>query len=118
MRKLGLAISAAITLVTLPGPSFAQTFEIGPGGVRVQEYREYRGGGRGRGVDCDELRWACRNKDRLGEEGLGNCRRYRDLCERPSRRVCAELRDACENKDLYGEEGRGNCRRYRDTCQR
>jgi hypothetical protein len=33
-----------------------------------------------RGVDCQELRAACLNKDRLGEQGEGNCRRYRQLC--------------------------------------
>jgi hypothetical protein len=33
-----------------------------------------------RGVDCQELRAACLNKERLGEQGEGNCRRYRQLC--------------------------------------
>jgi hypothetical protein len=33
-----------------------------------------------RGVNCEELRYACINKDRLGEQGEGNCRRYRQLC--------------------------------------
>src|SRR4029453_11956489 len=33
-----------------------------------------------RGVDCGELRYACLNKERLGEQGEGNCRRYRELC--------------------------------------
>lgn len=112
MRKSALALAAAMTVFLVPASTLAQTFEIGPGGFRMREDRGYRG------VDCEELRFACRNKDRLGEEGFGNCRRYRDLCQRPPRRLCAELRDACENKDVYGEEGRGNCRRYRETCQR
>jgi hypothetical protein len=34
----------------------------------------------GRGVNCEELRYACLNKERLGEQGEGNCRRYRELC--------------------------------------
>jgi hypothetical protein len=33
-----------------------------------------------RGVNCRELRYACVNKERLGEQGEGNCRRYRELC--------------------------------------
>jgi hypothetical protein len=40
-----------------------------------------RGGTTGRrGVDCEELRAACLNKEQLGERGEGNCRRYRQLC--------------------------------------
>jgi hypothetical protein len=26
------------------------------------------------------LRWACLHKDELGEQGMGNCRRYRETC--------------------------------------
>jgi hypothetical protein len=75
--------------------------------------RRGRGGGQ-----CEELRRACENKDRLGEQGEGNCRRYRETCQRPVRRdVCGELRQACLNKDLLGEQGEGNCRRYRQTCR-
>jgi hypothetical protein len=29
---------------------------------------------------CGELRAACLNKDELGEQGEGNCRRYRATC--------------------------------------
>lgn len=29
---------------------------------------------------CSQLRFACREKERLGEEGQGNCRRYRKEC--------------------------------------
>ena len=52
-------------------PVQAQTFEIGPGGVKVYP----RGGG-----DCRELRAACLHKDEMGETGMGNCRRYREMC--------------------------------------
>src|SRR5262245_4806152 len=31
-------------------------------------------------VNCEELRYACINRERLGEQGEGNCRRYRQLC--------------------------------------
>jgi hypothetical protein len=52
-------------------PVQAQTFEFGPGGFRVTPH----GGG-----DCRELRAACMHKEELGETGMGNCRRYRELC--------------------------------------
>ena len=60
-----------IGLLMAPLPLQAQTFEFGPGGLRVHP----RGGG-----DCRELRAACMHKDELGETGMGNCQRYRELC--------------------------------------
>jgi len=105
MRKYALATAAAAALFIIPASGFSQSIEIGPGGVRL------RG-------ECEELRRACENKDMLGERGEGNCRRYRETCQRPARRdVCAELRQACLNKDELGERGEGNCRRYRETCR-
>ena len=69
------------------------------------------------GRSCERLRRACENKDRRGEVGEGNCRRYRAECgERMS--YCERLRRACENKDRRGEVGEGNCRRYRNECGR
>ena len=44
-----------------------------------REGREGRDRGPGRG-QCEELRKACLNKDQLGEQGEGNCRRYRQTC--------------------------------------
>jgi hypothetical protein len=68
---------------------------------------------------CEELRLACQNRDRLGEQGEGNCRRYRQTCQQPSRQqVCEELRRACMHRDQLGEQGEGNCRRYRESCRR
>jgi hypothetical protein len=32
------------------------------------------------GGGCWQLRQACLHKEELGEEGMGNCRRYRELC--------------------------------------
>ena len=49
----------------------AQTLEFGSGGLRVAP----QGGG-----DCRELRAACMHKEELGQAGMGNCRRYRELC--------------------------------------
>ena len=113
MRAYALAIAAAAALFAFSDSASSQRLEVGPGGVRIDD-------GRGRrGPDCEELRRACENKDRLGERGEGNCRRYRESCQsRPSRaQVCAELRQACLNKDRLGEQGEGNCRKYRATCR-
>jgi len=110
MRSLVFVVAAAAFFV-LPTSTFSQSIQVGPGGVRIDD-------GRGRGGQCEELRRACENKDRLGEQGEGNCRRYREACQRPVRRdVCSELRAACLNKDQLGEQGEGNCRRYRQTCR-
>ena len=112
MRRSAVALAAA-ALFVLPAGLSAQTFEIGPGGIRVDDGRGRRASGQ-----CEELRLACENKDRLGERGEGNCRRYRETCQRPSRQqVCRELRQACLYKEQLGEEGEGNCRRYRRTCR-
>jgi len=120
MRTYALIITVA-ALFVVPVAGFAQTFEIGPGGFRVYEDRPTYGRGndgpRGGGY-CEQLRSACVNKERLGEVGEGNCRRYRETCLRPVRRdVCLELREACLNKERLGEVGEGNCRRYRQTCR-
>jgi hypothetical protein len=78
MRKYALAIVAAAALFP-PVPASSQGIEIGPGGVYID-----RGRGReGRQGDCEELRRACLHKDELGEEGEGNCRRYRETCKEP-----------------------------------
>jgi hypothetical protein len=76
MRMHALAIVAAAALFS-PVPAFSQGIEIGPGGVHIDRgrAREDR--------DCEELRRACLHKDELGEEGEGNCRRYRETCEDP-----------------------------------
>jgi hypothetical protein len=111
-RQLAFAVAAAAAMIVVPISAFSQSVQIGPGGVRIDDGRG-RGGGQ-----CEELRRACENKDRLGEQGEGNCRRYRETCQRPVRRdVCGELRQACLNKDKLGEQGEGNCRRYRETCR-
>jgi len=79
MRKLLFLFALAAT------PAVAQGVEIGPNGVEVYPFSErhaspyphyYR-----HGVNCRELRWRCVHKEELGEEGMGNCRRYRDYCE-------------------------------------
>ena len=93
MRNIAIAAVSAALLVlpagTIAGSPITEMssqgigVEIGPGGVRVGEthrrWRSERAAER-RGPDCRALRAACLNKERLGEQGEGNCRRYRRLC--------------------------------------
>ena len=85
-------------LVGFSAPASAQYIEFGPGGLRVDD-------GRGRrGPDCETLRNACLNKDRLGEQGEGNCRRYRNLCRGGGER-------GGSSRGFYGAEyGERRCR--------
>jgi hypothetical protein len=102
---LGLAsVSSAVGAPFGSGGGVASSVE------NVVKQVQYWGGGR-----CARLRRACENKYERGEEGQGNCRRYRAEC---GGRVsyCERLRRACENKYERGEEGQGNCRRYRSEC--
>jgi hypothetical protein len=77
VRALLAATALALVACTVPASAGAQ-FSIGPGGIHVgprhQHYRE------GYGADCRDLREACLRKNELGEEGRGNCRRYREIC--------------------------------------
>ena len=75
MRMYALAIAAAAALF-FPVPAPSQTIEIGPGGVHIDGDRVRQG-------DCEDLRLACLHKEELGEEGEGNCRRYRETCKDP-----------------------------------
>ncbi len=114
MRNYLIALAAFSAILAFPSAAISQSLRIGPGGVQLDT-------GRDRG-QCDELRLACENKDRLGERGEGNCRTYRETCQRPEPRrsraeVCQELRSACLNKDRLGERGEGNCSKYRATCR-
>jgi hypothetical protein len=77
MRTYILAAATA-ALFILPTAAFSQV-EVGPGGVRIGPgpYHRYYNRYEGR---CHELRQACLHKEELGEQGLGNCRRYRAIC--------------------------------------
>ena len=97
MRAFAFAVAIG-ALFALPLPASAaplttdlssQAIEVGPGGVRVGHDRydsrrrdERRPVARERlsRGECADLRRACLNKERLGEQGEGNCRRYRNLC--------------------------------------
>ena len=63
---------------SLPTAASAAEFGIGRYGVEVRPSRPH-GYYRDR-PNCRELRAACTHKEQLGEEGQGNCRRYRQLC--------------------------------------
>ena len=67
------------------------------------------------GGHCERLRWRCQHKEELGQEGMGNCQRYREECGGRAS-YCERLRRACEHKYERGEEGQGSCRRYREEC--
>ena len=76
---ISLAFLATLFLVAaflLVAPARSQQIEIGPGGIAVSPNRE-----RGWGGECAELRRACEYKMERGEEGQGNCRRYRRFCQ-------------------------------------
>jgi hypothetical protein len=79
MRMYALAAIVAAAALFPPVLAFSQGIEIGPGGVHIDPGRD-REGRRG---DCEELRRACLHKDELGEEGEGNCRRFRETCKNP-----------------------------------
>jgi hypothetical protein len=64
---------------------------------------------------CERLRVRCKYKYELGEEGDGNCRRWREQCADRGG-YCERLRYKCRHKYERGEEGEGNCRRYREEC--
>ena len=113
MRKIICAIAFAASVGALGGASVVAA----PIGSDVQRAADYENVLQHvQSNRCDRLRRACENKDIRGEEGMGNCRRYRDECgDRGS--YCSRLRRACENKDERGERGEGNCRRYREECR-
>ena len=46
----------------------------------ADDYDGYQRGPHYGGGQCRELRQACLHKEELGEQGMGNCRRYRELC--------------------------------------
>jgi len=77
MRSYAFAIAVG-ALFAFPISAFSQGVEVGPRGVEVQ------GPDQGRSVgeeSCAEMRKACLNKEELGEQGQGNCERYRRLCQ-------------------------------------
>jgi hypothetical protein len=75
MRTYAFAIAAAVALF-FPVSAYSEEIQIGPGGVHIDSDRD---GSRHR--ECEELRRACQHKDQSGEQGEGNCRKYRETCK-------------------------------------
>jgi hypothetical protein len=112
---LRMALGAAITLFAVAGasaapviPSQAAGHAVSVSGVTPVQYYDF----------CERLRYKCQYKYELGEEGDGNCRRYREECGGRRQTYCERLRYKCQYKYERGEEGEGNCRRYREECGR
>ena len=81
MRTYILAIATAALFALPTSAAFSQVdVEIGPGGVRVAPGYHHRYYNRYEGGRCAELRQACLHKQELGEQGMGNCERYRANC--------------------------------------
>jgi hypothetical protein len=80
MRRYILAIAAA-ALFAIPTAAFSTDIQFGPGGIRIgPSYGYHRYYNRAEGGRCAELRQACLHKQELGEQGMGNCQRYRAMC--------------------------------------
>jgi hypothetical protein len=80
MRLYALAAIVAAAALFFPVPASSQGIEIGPGGVHIDSDHDWAGPREG---ECEELRKACLHKEELGEQGEGNCRRYRETCKDP-----------------------------------
>ena len=78
MHKYAIVLAAAAALL-FPISAYSQQIEIGPGGVRIGRDGD-QGGYRHRDRECEHLRRACEHKEDRGEQGQGNCRRYREIC--------------------------------------
>src|ERR1043165_2430168 len=88
MRAVVISLFALGTVVSGSIAASAQSFEIGPGGVRIYEDRPR----------------VYEDRPRVYEE---RPRVYEERGLERRRGLCAELRDACYNKDRYGEGGQG-----------
>ena len=106
-----VAVGAAMMLITMGAGSAAPiaSHHLSGGAAAESAVTQVQWG------YCQRLRWRCEHKYELGQEGEGNCRRYREECGGGDR-YCEHLRWACEHKYELGQEGQGNCRRYREEC--
>jgi hypothetical protein len=77
----GCAFSTGPAIAQQHPIQLAQGVYIGPGGVDVDvEGRRHRRYYDDEDRTCARLRRACEHKEYRGEEGMGNCRRYRRMC--------------------------------------
>jgi hypothetical protein len=87
MRTYIPAIAAA-ALFAIPAAAFSESIHVGPGGVKIgPSYGHHRLYNRYEGLydryesgRCKELLAVCTHKE-LREQGMGNCRRFRELCD-------------------------------------
>ena len=85
MRKYLFAICAA-ALFAIPTAAFSESSNVALGGVRVQPSHRYFSRYEGlydryESEQCRLLRASCSHKDELGEQKIGNCRKFRELCD-------------------------------------
>ena len=76
---VGCAVGAGIlggAIANRPPPGYYPPPPAAYYGPPPAAYDDYAYGG----GECWQLRQACLHKEELGEEGMGNCRRYRELC--------------------------------------
>ena len=74
MRTYILAIATA-ALFAIPTAAFSES-------GHHRYYNRYEGlYDRYESGRCRELRAVCVHKEELGEQGMGNCRRFRELCD-------------------------------------
>jgi hypothetical protein len=74
MRTYMLAITAA--LFAIPTAAFSESGHHRYYNRYEGLYNRYDESGR-----CRELRGVCAHKEELAEQGIGNCRRFRELCD-------------------------------------
>jgi hypothetical protein len=86
MRTYMLAIVTA-ALFAIPTAAFSGSIYVRPEGVKTgpshhRYYNRYEGlYNRYESGRCRQSRAACTHKEELGEQGMGNCRRFRELCD-------------------------------------
>ena len=75
MRTYILAIATAALFAIPTAPAFSES-------GHHRYYNRYEGlYDRYESERCRELRAACTHKEKLGEQVMGNCRRFRELCD-------------------------------------
>jgi hypothetical protein len=83
MRKLLIA-GAALACIAGSSPTMAQYYAPypyqwnAPPGWWHHHHKHWHG----YRDQCADLRAACMHREELGEQGRGNCRRYREMCVR------------------------------------
>ena len=79
MRTYMLVIAVALFAV----PTFAVPTPVFSESGHHRYYNRYEGlyDRYDESERCRELRGVCTHKEKLGEQGMGNCRRFRELCD-------------------------------------